>query len=38
VGSGCASKAESLQRTVTKLEKAKAAREKKRAAKTKAKG
>jgi hypothetical protein len=39
VGSGCTSKAEALQRTVTKLEKAKAAREKKRAAKaTKGKG
>jgi hypothetical protein len=38
VGSGCTAKAESLQRTVTKLEKAKAAREKKRAAKSKGKG
>ncbi|HEX8698762.1 MAG TPA: hypothetical protein VF815_07995, partial [Myxococcaceae bacterium] len=38
VGSGCTAKVESLQRTVTKLEKAKAAREKKRAAKGKAKG
>jgi len=38
VGAGCTSKAESLQRTVTKLEKAKAAREKKRAAKAKGKG
>jgi hypothetical protein len=35
VGAGCTSKAESLQRTVTRLEKAKAAREKKRASKAK---
>jgi hypothetical protein len=35
VGAGCTSKAEVLQRTVTKLEKAKAAREKKRASKAK---
>ncbi|HLL01588.1 MAG TPA: hypothetical protein VK539_13445 [Myxococcaceae bacterium] len=38
VGSGCTAKVDSLQRTVTKLEKARAAREKKRAAKAKAKG